>query len=199
MIDIVIATQNLDKFKEIKTILGSLSANFLNLVGIPLPEEGGHTLEENAINKAEIGFKLTNKISIADDTGLEVDSLNGLPGVYSARFAGTSASYTANRKKLLTILSSRSLEQRRAKFRCVVAVAGIDGEPTKVFEGKLDGYITYEEKGSFGFGYDAIFLVPELGKTLAELPPEIKNQVSHRALALLKLKEYLVNKMQKSK
>ena len=191
---IVIATGNPDKFREIKAILSDLPVDFVSLKGISLPEETGKRLTENAIKKAEAVAKLTNKVSIADDTGLEVDALNGLPGVYSARFAGPNGSYKANRKKLLKLLNSYPLEQRKAKFRCVVAVTGIFGEPTRVFEGKIDGYITKEEKGTSGFGYDSIFLIPEIGKTFAEIPTSLKNQISHRTLALLKLKEYLKNK-----
>lgn len=160
-----------------------------------MPSENGTTLEENAIKKAEYGFKMTNKISIADDSGLEVESLHMLPGVYSARFAGIEATYKANRDKLLLLLAGRSIENRKAKFRCVVAVTGIQGEPTKIFDGKLYGYITYEDKGELGFGYDPIFFVPELGKTLAELPAEMKNQISHRALAFLKVKAYIKSHM----
>lgn len=191
MRDIVIATGNPDKFREIKEILSALPLNFLPLKGISLKEESGKTLEENAIEKAEEASKFTGKTSIADDTGLEVLALNGLPGVYSARFAGPSASYEANRKKLLTLLGSRPLHERKARFRTMVAIAGLPGEPTRLFEGKIKGHITQQEKGEFGFGYDSIFLVPELGKTFAEIPPHEKNQISHRALALLKLKQYL--------
>ncbi|MBI4722895.1 MAG: non-canonical purine NTP pyrophosphatase [Candidatus Stahlbacteria bacterium] len=247
--DIVIATQNLDKFREITYILKELVENpvgnptasggvkFSNLADIPMPSETGNTLEENAIMKAEYGFKITNKISIADDSGLEVAALNGLPGVYSARFAGIGATYKANRDKLLHLLveadpsrwtwpdapvptqnvsgecvgrmyreqksrlgrTGQSMENRKAKFRCVVAVTGIQGEQSKLFDGKLNGYITYEDKGELGFGYDPIFFVPELGKTLAELPTETKNQISHRALAFLKVKEYLLKEMSKLK
>ncbi len=191
---IVIATGNPDKFREIKAILSDLPVDFLSLKGITLPEETGKTLEENAIQKAEAGANLSSKISIADDTGLEVDALNGSPGVYSARFAGPSGNYEANRKKLLELLDSRPFEQRKAIFRCVVAIVGISGEPTRVFEGKVEGYITQEEKGIYGFGYDSIFFVPELGKTFAEITPCLKNKISHRTLALLKLKEYIKNK-----
>lgn len=191
MTKIVIATQNLDKFREITAILSDLPLRFGNLAGVSLPEEKGDTLEENAISKAEDGFRITNKISVADDTGLEVDSLRGQPGVYSARFAGKDADDAANRKKLLCLLASRPLEERRARFRTIVSVAGIPGEPTRIFEGRLDGYITCEEKGHFGFGYDSIFLLPDLDKTLAELLPDVKNGISHRKLALLKAREYL--------
>ncbi len=171
-----------------------------------MPSEKGTTLEENAIIKAEYGFKMTNKISIADDSGLEVEALHGLPGVYSARFAGIGASYKANRDKLLLLLveaeqksllggTGRPMENRKAKFRCVVAVTGIQGEPTKIFDGELFGIITYEDRGELGFGYDPIFFVPELGKTLAEVPNEVKNQISHRAFAFLKVKEYLLKEI----
>lgn len=159
-----------------------------------LPEETGKTLTENAIQKAEAGVELTKKVSIADDTGLEVDALNGFPGVYSARFAGPSGNYKANRKKLLELLNSLPIEQRKARFRCIVAIAGTSGEPTRVFEGKVEGYITQEEKGTYGFGYDSVFLIPDIGKTFAEIPPRLKNEISHRTLALLKLKEYLKSK-----
>jgi XTP/dITP diphosphohydrolase len=198
MQDIVIATQNLDKFKEIRALLSDLRVNFLNLKGFDLPEEKGNSLEENAIAKAENGVRLTNKISIADDTGLEVEALNGLPGVYSARFAGKNASYEDNRKKLLKMLLPFSNEERKAKFRCVIAIAGIKGEPTQIFKGEIEGYITYKEKGEFGFGYDSIFLVPQFNKTLAELLPSIKNSISHRAKAISKLKNYLERKLKYS-
>ncbi|MDI6840140.1 MAG: RdgB/HAM1 family non-canonical purine NTP pyrophosphatase [bacterium] len=208
---IVIATKNLDKFSEIKTILKELPVEFINLRNTILPEERGNSLEENAIIKAETGAKLMHTISISDDTGLEVDALNGLPGVYSSRFAGINVthpsvilskakesphniSYEENRKKLLKLLESKPMNERKAKFRCVVAVAQM-GKRTKIFEGKVYGYITEEERGKFGFGYDSIFMVPKLGKTFAELPPEKKNKISHRALALLKAKKYLKNQL----
>jgi XTP/dITP diphosphohydrolase len=194
--NIVIATQNPGKFREITAILGDLSLRFENLTGISLPEEKGDTLEENAISKAETGFRITNRISIADDTGLEVDSLGGQPGVYSARFAGKDADDTANRKKLLQALVSRPFEERRARFRTIVSIAGIPGESTRVFEGRLDGYITSEERGNFGFGYDSIFLLPDIDKTLAELLPDVKNGISHRKLALLKARDYLEQVLQ---
>lgn len=208
MNEIVIATGNPDKFKEIKSILSdtlgssssgkSFSINFLRFPAVlgTLPEESGSTLEENAIMKAETSLKLTNRVSIADDTGLEVDALGGLPGIHTARFAGHGATYADNREKFLKLLGDRPIEERRAIFRTVVAIASA-GEPTRVFEGTLSGYITNQEKGKFGFGYDPIFLVPGLGKTLAELTPEEKNLISHRAQALLKLKEYLKTKLVK--
>ena len=187
---VVIATKNPDKFREIKTILNGLPVEFHNLGNISLPKEVGRSLTENAILKAETSLKFTHTISIADDTGLEVDTLNGLPGVYSSRFAGPNASYEENRKKLLMLLGARPINERKAKFRCVVAIAQQE-EQTKVFEGEIEGYITYEERGNSGFGYDSIFMVPELGKTLAEITSNEKNKISHRALALLKAKKYL--------
>jgi XTP/dITP diphosphohydrolase len=202
VIDIVVATHNPNKINEITTILRGIRANFLSLGDVPLPDETEVTLEANAILKADFGFKATNKISLSDDSGLEVYSLNGMPGIYSARFAVIEGNYSrwggisaslqkANRNKLLQLLSSRHMEERKAKFRCIVAIAGIDGCETRTFEGALDGYITYNEIGNNGFGYDSVFLVPELNKTLAELPAEVKNKISHRAIALLKLRDYL--------
>jgi len=195
LIEIVIATQNLDKFREITYILKGPGVKFSNLATLNMPPEIGNTLEENAIMKAEYGFKMTNRISIADDSGLEVESLNRLPGVYSARFAGIGATYKTNRDKLLLLLAGQPTENRGAKFRCVVAVTGIQNEPTKIFDAELNGYITEEDKGELGFGYDPIFFVPELGKTLAEIPSETKNQISHRAIAFLKVKHYIKNYM----
>jgi len=191
---IVIATRNLDKFNEIKSILKELPVEFVNLRNTILPEECGHSLEKNAIIKAETGANLLHTISIGDDTGLEVDALNGLPGVYSSRFAGINVSYEENRKKLLKLLDSKPINERKAKFRCVVAVAQ-PGKRTKTFDGVVYGYITEGERGNFGFGYDSIFLVPKLGKTFAEVRPDDKNKISHRALALLKAKKYLINKI----
>ncbi|MCK4352777.1 RdgB/HAM1 family non-canonical purine NTP pyrophosphatase [candidate division WOR-3 bacterium] len=189
---IVIATRNPDKFEEIKKILNNLPVEFISLPEGPSLKEDGKNLEENAIKKAEASFKLTGEVSLADDTGLEVDLLNGAPGIYSARFAGPRASYADNRKKLLLLLKSK--KERTARFRCIVAIA----EPgkTKIFEGKIQGYITEEERGEFGFGYDSIFLVPELSKTFAEISPELKNKISHRGLALLKAKEYIKSSVQ---
>lgn len=193
---LLIATHNKDKFKEITAIIksNSLQIDFAELGNIELPEEDGKTIEENAIKKAEFGFKATKILTLADDTGLEVDALYGAPGVYSSRFAGENVTYADNRRKLLKKLEGKPFEQRKARFRCIAAIAGIEGENTKIFEGAVEGYITDEERGEFGFGYDSIFLVPEFGKTMAELSAEEKNKISHRGRAMLKAKQYLERK-----
>jgi len=193
MKEIVLATRNTNKIREIKAILGDINVKILSLLdfeNIPIIVEDGKNLRENAIKKAKLAYKYTGKIAIADDSGLEVESLGGLPGVYSSRFAGPKASYKENNRKLLDMLGDRPLKERAARFRCVIAVVDSNGEP-KVFEGKVDGYIGFEERGNSGFGYDPLFILPEYNKTFAELGQGLKNQLSHRAKALLKLKEYL--------
>lgn len=191
---LLIATNNKDKFKEITAILlnkNPVNLELVDLGDINLPEEDGKTIEENAVKKAEFGFKTMNILTLADDTGLEVEAVNGAPGVYSSRFAGENVSYSDNRRKLLKALKGKPIEQRKAKFRCIVAISGLKNEDTKIFEGTVEGYITEEEKGDLGFGYDSIFFVPELGKTMAEISSEEKNRISHRAKAILKAKQYL--------
>ena len=187
------ATRNRDKIREIKAILSDVDVKKLSLLDfekIPKVIEDGENLRDNAIKKAEIAYKYTQLVSIADDSGLEVEALEGLPGVYSSRFAGPKASYKENNHKLLDMLGNRSMEKRAARFRCVIAVVDSDAEP-QIFEGAVDGYIGFENKGNSGFGYDPLFILPEYKKTFAELGEDLKNQVSHRAKALSKLKEYL--------
>lgn len=182
---IFVSTNNDDKFNEIKSILADLG---VEIIKCPIKvNEDGKSLEENAIKKAKECYKKTEMLSIADDTGLEVDVLNGAPGVYSSRFAGNNATYKDNRIKLLNMLKGE--KNRKAKFKCVIAV--IDKNNIKTFWGEILGYIAEEEKGNYGFGYDSIFIIPTYNKTLAELPPEIKNKISHRAIALNKAKNYL--------
>ena len=199
---LVIATNNPDKFREIMAILDKLPLDFTPLGSMNLPEETGKTLEENAILKAKAASEFFNEIALADDTGLEVEILGNAPGIYSARFAGvgnaapSAANYKRNREKLLTLLEDKPMEQRKAKFRCVVAVVhhGVtNSDDIKTFEGEVKGYITDKEIGKQGFGYDSVFLVSEFGKTFAQLTAEEKNKISHRAIALLKAKKYLEN------
>ncbi|HID94171.1 MAG TPA: XTP/dITP diphosphatase [bacterium (Candidatus Stahlbacteria)] len=193
MKEIVLATRNIDKIREIRAILSDIDVKILSLLdfdGIPIVVEDGKDLKDNAIKKAKIAYKYTGKIAVADDSGLEVKSLGGLPGVHSARFAGPKASYKENNQKLLDVLGDRPLEERAARFRCMIAVVDSDGEP-KIFEGTVNGYIGFEERGNAGFGYDPLFIVPQYNKTFAELGEDLKNRISHRAKALSKLKEYL--------
>lgn len=195
--EIVLATRNEGKLREIKELIKGLEVEILSLKDIPevpVIQECGSSFRENALIKAEAIASFTKKVTIADDSGLEVDFLNGKPGVYSARFAGENASDDKNNKELIRKLEGVLLSERGATFKCVIAVASPAGNKD-VVEGECRGIIQFEEKGNFGFGYDPLFFVPEHGKTFAELPPEIKNKISHRAKAMEKLrvvlKEYL--------
>jgi len=190
--EIVLATRNADKVREIKAILEGLCVKivtFRELSKVPVVEEDGRTLEENAIKKASIWGRETDKIALADDSGLEVDYLGGEPGVYSSRFAGENVSYADNNAKLLRLLEGVEWERRTARFRCIAALVFPEGK-RELFEGTVDGFITTRPRGEAGFGYDPVFFLPEYGKTFAELGEEIKNKISHRAIAFGKLKRY---------
>ncbi len=195
MLEIVLATRNRDKVREIEKILNSINARLLSLddfPGCPKVVEDGETLEANAKKKALVVSQYTKKFSLAEDTGLEVEALRGAPGVHSARFAGDNVTYKDNNRKLLKLMEKFSLGERRARFRCVAALAKPDGEVVTC-EGVCEGIIAFEMKGKSGFGYDPLFLLPEYGKTFAELGEEMKNKISHRARALGKIKEIIDN------
>lgn len=187
------ATYNSNKAREIQAILAAempgVFLRFLTLAHFPAigdVEETGNTFEENAVKKARFFAAKTGLICLADDSGLEVDALRGLPGVRSARFASRdskNATDAENRKRVLSLLESVPHENRTARFKCAVALAAPEGT-TEVKEGVVEGYILKEERGHGGFGYDPIFFYPPLGKTFAELDPREKNAVSHRASAL---------------
>lgn len=192
---IVLATRNANKVKEITAMFVDDPIQVETLENYPdVPEvvEDCPTLEGNAQKKAYTIAELTKKIALADDSGLEVNFLDGAPGVISARFAGTGCSYADNNEKLLKLLKGVPTEHRKARFRCVMAVA-VPGGATQTVEGSLDGYITDRPRGEDGFGYDPIFLVPELGKTLAEMGPTVKNGLSHRFMALQAVRPILLN------
>jgi XTP/dITP diphosphohydrolase len=193
MLEIVLATRNKDKVKEIEKILNGIDARLLSLddfPGCPKVVEDGETLEANAKKKALVVSQYAKKLSLAEDTGLEVEALGGAPGIHSARFAGDNCTYEDNNKKLLKVMEKLSLGERRAKFRCVAALARPDGEVVTC-EGVCEGIIDFEMKGESGFGYDPLFLLPEYGKTFAELGEEMKNKISHRARALTKIKKII--------
>ena len=178
---LVVASKNPDKISEIEEILRSLSLTDEIVRGLDWPdiEETGRTLKENALIKARAVVEVTGLPVVADDTGLEVDVLDGLPGVNTARYAGPSASYDDNVSRLLE--SMDGVEDRKARFRTVVALVMPDGvEVTD--EGSVEGVITKERRGFGGFGYDPVFEVD--GQTLAEMPADDKNALSHRARAL---------------
>lgn len=188
--EIVFATNNKHKLEEIRAILDD-SINVLSLrdIGcdVDIPETGT-TLEANALQKAQYIFDNYGYECFADDTGLEVDSLGGEPGVYSARYAGNGHDSEANMTKLLYKLENNN--NRKARFRTVIALIRRDEEP-KFFTGVVEGNIINERRGGEGFGYDPIFQPDGYDKTFAELGNEIKNSISHRARAVQKLAEYL--------
>lgn len=193
MKELLIATGNKGKFTEIKELLQDTVESFYSLEDFPdLPEvlEDGETFAENALKKGQSAAIATGKPAIADDSGLEVDALNGRPGVYSARFSGENATDSANNEKLIKEIAHLPEEKRSAAFRCVVALCLPDGS-CHSFTGSLHGILLTELRGEGGFGYDPLFLVPEYGQTLAELPSEMKNAISHRGKALARLKEFL--------
>lgn len=186
---LVLATANADKIQEINSCLKKLPIEILTYRDFPaFPEvaETGKTLEENAKLKARSIHRATGLPALADDTGLEVDALGGAPGVYSSRFAGENATYADNNRKLLSLLASIPLEKRTARFRCVLALA-LGPDDLRTAEGKIEGVITDQPRGSHGFGYDPIFSIPHLKRTFAELSTAEKNQISHRGLALKKM------------
>lgn len=191
---VVLATRNQHKIKEILAIFSDTPIKFVTLdefPGAPEVVEDGKTCEENARKKAYQIAKFTKTIALADDSGLEVDFLDGAPGVISARFAGANCSFTDNNNKLLKLLKGVPTEHRKACFRSVIALAVPKGA-TRTVEGRLDGYITDRIRGDEGFGYDPVFLVPEHGKTLAEMGPTMKNSLSHRYKALQAIRPVLL-------
>lgn len=191
--EVVLATRNRHKVEELAALLGDLGIRIRTLADFPdAPEveEDGTTCEANAIKKACEIARVTGLTAVADDTGLEVDALDGRPGVYAARYAGEHATYEDNCRKLVQELEGVPHERRTARFITVAAIA-VPGEPAQVTRGVLSGYITEKASGSSGFGYDPVFYVPELKATLAEISAEQKNRISHRAKAFLQAKELL--------
>ncbi|UXR32049.1 XTP/dITP diphosphatase [Staphylococcus simulans] len=190
MEDLVIATNNKGKINDFKVIFPEY-----NVIGISElisdfdVEETGTTFEENAKLKSEAAAKALGKRVIADDSGLTVDALNGKPGIYSARYAGEDKDDNANIEKLLEKLKGNS-RHRTAEFVCVISMSA-PGEETVTFEGTVSGVITMEKLGEHGFGYDPIFYVPRMHKTMAQLTDQEKGEISHRRQAIDKLKAYL--------
>lgn len=188
--EIIFATNNLNKIREISNILGN-SFKLLSLKDINLEEEipeNEPTLEGNAIQKARHIFRATGKNVFADDTGLEVEALNGRPGVHSARFAGFNKDSEANIDKLLLLLEN--MTNRNARFRTVIAL--IYDKKEYLFEGVVDGKIITERRGTEGFGYDPVFIPEGLTSTFAEMKLEEKNKISHRAIAIERLRDFLL-------
>lgn len=187
---IIFATTNENKMKEIREILSDFPVEVLSLkeAGIHADiVEDGNSFEENATIKAEAIEKITGSIVLADDSGLEIDYLNGEPGIYSARYMGEDTSYHVKNANLIERLDGVPEEKRTARFVCCVAAAFPD-QTTSVVRGTIEGQIGYKEEGENGFGYDPIFYVPEYGCTTASMSAETKNAISHRGKALQLIK-----------
>ena len=190
---LVLATNNEDKIREIKNLLDDLPVTIMtrdDFLEFPDVEETGTTLEENSVLKAKTIAEFCDLPALADDSGLEVDALDGAPGVYSSRYAGKDVSYADNNRKLLTELEGVPQEKRMARFRCVIAVCW-GGDDIETVAGTAEGYITEKSAGITGFGYDPVFFFPEVGKTFAEITDQEKNKHSHRGQAFRKAADYL--------
>ena len=194
---LILATNNIHKISEMSAILSGLDLEIVSardFPDFPEVEETGETLEENAILKAKAVWEKYHIPAVADDTGLEVEYLNGAPGVYSARFAGPNCSFADNNRKLLTLLEDVPSGKRGARFRCVIAFVDSSGLAQAV-EGVLDGAIAEAPRGHHGFGYDPVFLVGDTGKTMAEFPASEKNILSHRSRALAKIRPIIIESL----
>ncbi|MEE8574156.1 MAG: XTP/dITP diphosphatase [Thermodesulfobacteriota bacterium] len=191
---ILVASSNEGKVREIRELLTGEVLEVLSLENFPdlvLPPETADSFAGNALIKARFAAGETGLVTISDDSGLQVDFLSGAPGVWSARYAGERASDKDNYEKLLAELKGVKTSERTARFKCVVALIGLEFNEELVFEGTFEGVIAEEPRGTSGFGYDPVFYIPALKKTAAELTSEEKNRVSHRGAALRKLSEKL--------
>jgi len=191
--ELVVATRNAGKLKEIRRLLESRGIRVRGLEefpGVPDVVEDGQTFAENAIKKAEAVAQFTSLPCLADDSGLVVDALQGRPGVHSARFSGAEADDQSNNRKLLDEMAAVPEIQRQAAFCCVMALC-MPGQSPRLFQGRVNGVILERQKGDGGFGYDPLFWLPGYNCTMAELPLDTKNQVSHRGQALRQLVDFL--------
>ncbi len=192
---IIFATGNAGKMREVKAILADLNMEVLSMkeAGVTAEaEENGTTFTENAIIKAkDIAVKVPDAIVMADDSGLVVDALHGEPGIYSARYLGEDTPYSVKNAAIISRLEGLAVEKRSARFVCAIAAVLPDGKVLTTQE-TIEGYIGWEERGEGGFGYDPIFMVPELGCSTAELSAEAKNAISHRGKALKAMKKTLL-------
>lgn len=190
---IVFATENAGKMREIREILKGLNAEVYSMkeAGIDIDiVEDGKTFEENALIKAKAVWAVTGGIVLADDSGLVIDYLNGEPGVYSARYLGENTSYEIKNRSLIGRLDGVPEEKRTARFACVIAAVLPDGR-TVTTRGTMEGHIAHEPAGNGGFGYDPILMLPQYGKTSAEITMEEKNAISHRGKALRAMRKLL--------
>lgn len=193
MMKLVVATKNAGKLKEIRRLLEAHKIEVLGLCQFPeAPDvvEDGDTFAANAAKKAETIAKFTQLPCLADDSGLTVAALDGLPGVHSARFSGDNATDQSNNVKLLEKMTDVAADQRQAAFCCVMALC-LPGQPTRFFQGRVEGEILTKAQGDGGFGYDPFFWLPDFNCTMAELPLDEKNKISHRGQALSQVVEFL--------
>ncbi|MEN6314752.1 MAG: XTP/dITP diphosphatase [Clostridiaceae bacterium] len=190
---LIVATKNRGKLKEFAELLAHLPYDIVSMADAGIEdniEENGTTFEENALIKAKSVWKATGDTVIADDSGLEVDYLNGAPGVYSARYAGEGATDDVKNRKLLHALEGVPADKRTARFVCAIAVIFPDGGNFTV-RGTCEGYMATEPAGNNGFGYDPLLYVPEIGMTIAQMESSLKNNISHRGNAIRKMVEML--------
>lgn len=193
MTKLILATGNKNKVRELQELLADLPFTVVTIEdypGLVMPEEDQTTFAGNAALKAEAVSLFSGELSLADDSGLEVDALGGRPGVYSARYAGEEGNYAANNRLLLQELSGLPPEQRAARFVCAIAIT-LPGDQTYIIEEDCPGIIAQQPKGEGGFGYDPLFFYPPAGLTFAEMSAAEKNQVSHRGRALKRARELL--------
>lgn len=194
---IIFATTNKDKVREVNMMMEGFDVELCTMkdagVNVEIVEDGT-TFEENAIIKARTVMEITGEIAIADDSGLEVDYLDGAPGIYSARFLGEDTSYDVKNNYIIDKLKDAKGKERSARFVCAMAVAFPDGEVITC-KGTIEGLIGYEQKGTNGFGYDPIVYVPEYEMTTGEMTPQLKNSISHRGKALEQMKEILKGRL----
>lgn len=193
MLRLVVATRNAGKLKEIRRLLELRGIEILGLENFPAaPDvvEDGETFAANALKKAQAIAQFTGLPCLADDSGLVVDALHGRPGVHSARFSGVDADDRSNNRKLLDEMAAVPASRRQASFCCLMALC-IPGQPPRLFEGRVNGLILEREQGDEGFGYDPLFWLPEHNCTMAELPLDTKNLISHRGQALRQVADFL--------
>ncbi len=199
MNELVIATQNKKKLEEIREILKGLNLKINSLTdysSLPRIIENGKTFQENAVKKAVRIARFTGKLTLGEDSGLCINALGGLPGVYSARFSGNDKDDNKNNQKVLKLLEKFPFSKRKAHYSCAVAIADAKGL-IAVAEGKCFGFISFRPQGEYGFGYDPVFIIPGYKKTFAQLGPQIKHKISHRYRALKKAKKIITGYLRK--
>ena len=193
--ELIIATRNKGKVREIREALRGLGLRIYSLSdfsNVPEIEEDGKSFAENALKKARFYSKYFGKLALADDSGLEVDGLKGLPGIYSARYAKEGATSRENNQKLLREMDGLPVSKRGARFKCIIAVVSRNGKEA-LAEGSCRGRIGFKETGKKGFGYDPLFILPKFGKTMAKLSLKEKDAISHRGKALRKVRRILLS------